>query len=104
MEPIRNRSGKVVAWMGANKTIYTLSGRPVGRLNVTAFHQFSGSYIGTYSNGFFRDRRGHAVAFTSGARGGPLPPLGALAPIPPIPHLAPIPSIPVIPQSPRFQA
>lgn len=91
--PIHDGLGSCVAWLD-NRTVITPSGRPAALVLAEAVFTYDGVRLGTFHDGFFRDRNGYAVGFVDGATGEPLRPLRQLPPIPPIPMLAPDPPIP----------
>jgi hypothetical protein len=101
MEPIFDRRGSVVAWI-KGEDIYDLDGSHVAVLNGWNVYGHQGQHLGVIDRGLFRDHRGGAVAFTRGARGGPILPIPAIPPIPPIPSISPIPAIPSIPPIPAI--
>jgi len=104
MEAIFNRNGIVVAWL-QNGEIFNLHGNNIGFINFDSVRNLNSEYKGNFTNGFFRDRNGNAVAFINGANNGPLPPIPQIPPVPPIPNIPnihPIPSIPPIPPLPSW--
>jgi hypothetical protein len=104
MTPIYDRNGRTIAWMN-NNYIYHLSGRQVlAFVNNNSVFTYGSRHIGRLSNGFFRDRFGHAIAFIQGATNGPMPPIPQIPPIPPIPAIPPIPPLPPIPPIPPINS
>lgn len=104
MTPVYDQQGICVAWLD-DRSILDSSGRHRALIENTAVYGYDGKYLGTFEDGYFRDRQGYAVAFVEGAAGGPLTPLPQLPPLPPFPMLAPLPPllpIPPIPAIPRF--
>jgi hypothetical protein len=99
MSPIRDRSGRVCAWLYDGRAL-DLRGHTVAFIMDESLVSRRGRHLGTLSNGFFRDKRGSAVAWIEGAQGGPLLPIAMLAPIPPIPDVPPIPPLRPIPPVP----
>ncbi|WP_442892008.1 4-fold beta flower protein [Chryseobacterium sp. VD8] len=96
MTPIYDRHGRTIAWIN-NNFIYHLSGRQVlAFINNNSVFTYGSRHLGRFSNGFFRDRNGNAIAFIQGATNGPIPPIPQIPPIPPIPAIPPIPPIPPI--------
>ena len=89
MEPIYDRSGKVVAWLNEGR-ILDQSNKYSGFLHNDALYSMNGHYLGQFRSGFFRDRSGGAVAFIKGASGGPVIPATQIPPINPIPPVAPV--------------
>jgi hypothetical protein len=96
VEPIFDRRGRVVAWLrndvvfdrGSHRYVAFLQGRP-GHL-----FSYDGRYLGRLQRGYVRDRKGDAVAFLQGARGGPVLPVysdSAVRPVPLAPPVAPEP-------------
>ncbi|MFA6473176.1 MAG: 4-fold beta flower protein, partial [Candidatus Latescibacterota bacterium] len=62
-------------------------------------YSFNGIYLGSFKRGYFRDKKGNAVAFVEGALGEPpvpkvtikkIPPKTMLLPIPPLKEKAPV--------------
>jgi hypothetical protein len=103
MEPIFDKNGKTVGWLQQDK-IYDTNGNPISFVRNRAVYTYSGRYLGTCVNGFFRDKNGDAVAFIRSAEGGPLKPIPEIPPIPPIPSLAPIPPITPVPPIPPISS
>lgn len=99
MQPIYNRSGRVVAWQNKN-TVTDLSGRTVAFLNGDNVHDTRGRHLGQFKDGYFRNKRGTASAFMQGARSGPLLPVPSVTPVPPVPGVPPVPSVPAVPSVP----
>lgn len=99
--PVFDGTGSPVGWLDGD-VIRSISGRHRAFINNGAVVSYSGTHLGTFGNGYFRDRAGHAVAFINGAHGGPLPPLPALPPLPPLFPLAPLRPIPPIPPIPSI--
>ena len=95
MEPIFDRHGEAVAWLRED-IIFDAYGNARALIRGEQVYNYSATTLGTHSRGYFRDRRGQAVAFTRGASGGPMLPIPAIPPIPPIPGIPPIPPIPPI--------
>ncbi|MEO9870875.1 4-fold beta flower protein [Ekhidna sp.] len=96
MKSIFDRNGKTIAWLKESE-IFNLGGTNIGFLDKEAVHNLRANYKGTFTNGFFRDKRGNSVAFVDGASNGPIPPIPNIPPIPPIPSIPPIHPIPPIP-------
>jgi sporulation protein YlmC with PRC-barrel domain len=99
MEPIFDKNGKTVGWLN-NLVIHDRSATYRAFIAGAAVYDFSGRYLGRFRQGFFRDKRGNAVAFLKGARGGPLLPFTEFppfAPFPPFPPLRPLPELPPLP-------
>jgi len=93
---IHDRHGTTVGWLDGD-IIRDSSGQHQAFIRDGNISTYSAKHIGTFRNGYFRDRSGHAIGFVRGASGGPLTPLPALPPLPPLFPLAPIPPIPPIP-------
>ena len=93
MEPIHDRSGTVVGWVHDGRVLDNRN-QYRGFLSGDAVYSMEGRYLGRYRKGFFRDKKGNAVAFTADCTGGPLPPLRKLAPLPPLPPLPPLRPLP----------
>lgn len=100
MVPIYDRSGAVVGWVNGGFVLDRAASNHLAFISGEALFTMSGGYVGRFAKGFFRDKRGGAVAFISGATGGPITPIPNIAPIPPIAPIAPIPPIPGIPPIP----
>ena len=96
---IYDPSGTVVGWLDG-KIVRELSGQHRAFVQNDNVFTYQGMHLGTFKNGFFRDRSGHAVTFIPGAQGGALPPLPALAPLPPLFPLAPLTPLPPLPPVP----
>ncbi|MBN3581102.1 hypothetical protein JYB64_01805 [Algoriphagus aestuarii] len=77
MNSIFNRHGKIVAWIQETE-IFDLKGRSIDFVNNEAVFNLRAAYKGTFSNGFFRDKNGSAVAFIDGSTNGPIPPIPSL--------------------------
>ena len=99
MNPIYDREGQVVGWKN-DENIYDLDGSHAAVRNKENVYGPSGQHLGLLLEGFFRDHRGDAVAFLSGAIGGPILPTTSLPPIPPMPSTPPSPAKPSIPPIP----
>jgi hypothetical protein len=96
------RDGRATHYVDDNDTLYTWGGRPIGFVNGEEIYTSAGRHVGRLSGGWVRDKSGNAVAFTSGASGGPIPPIPAIPPIKAIPAIPPIRSIPQIPPIPSI--
>ena len=85
-EPIYNSTGWVIGWIVGN-IIYDWSGQ--GRAFIEGSNIFApeAEYLGEFSDGFFRDHAGDAVAFIEGARSGPSLP-ATRQPSPELPRVA----------------
>jgi hypothetical protein len=102
MDPLYDRSGKVIGWTDTNGRIMTLQGRDWfwrdGNGNV---YDYEGQHKGWWKHGHWRAPDGGVLAWQPGASNlGVIPPIPAIPPIPPIPSIEairPIPSIPPIP-------
>jgi len=99
MEPIFNRTGRVVAWHHGND-IYHLNGFHVCFIDGTNVYGHSGQHLGVFTNGLFRDHHGGVVAFVRGATGGPVLPTQWAPPVPPVPSVAPVHAVPSVPPVP----
>lgn len=101
MEEIFDRLGNVVGWLDEGAIFDRTSRRWVAFVTDDLVHTPGGHVLGFFRLGFFRDRRGGAVAFTNGASRGPEVPasLPKLAPptLPPKPARARIRSLPPLP-------
>ena len=91
MNPIYDREGQVVGWKN-DENIYDLDGSHAAVRIKENVYGPSGEHLGLLLEGFFRDHRGDAVAFLSGAIGGPILPSPSLPPDPPIPSTSAQPS------------
>jgi hypothetical protein len=79
------RGGRASHYVADDGMFYTWGGQPVGFVNGQEIYASSGRHVGRLSNGWVRDRNGNAVAFSAGAKGGPIPPVPAIPPIKAIP-------------------
>ena len=84
MNPIYDREGQVVGWKN-DQNIYDLDGSHAAVRIKENVYGPNGEHLGLLLEGFFRDHRGDAVAFLSGAIGGPILPSLSIPPDPPIP-------------------
>jgi hypothetical protein len=81
-----------VAWLrndvvldrGSHRYVAFLQGRP-GYL-----FSYDGRYLGWLQRGYVRDRKGDAVAFLQGARGGPVLPVYSDSAVRPVPLARPV--------------
>jgi len=71
------RDGRAAHYVDDNNTFYTWIGKPIGFVNGEEIYTSYGRHVGRLSGGWVRDKSGNAVAFTSGASGGPIPPIPA---------------------------
>ena len=101
MNPIYDREGQVVGWKN-DENIYDLDGSHAAVRIKENVYGPSGEHLGLLLEGFFRDHRGDAVAFLSGAIGGPILPNPSIPPAPPMPAIPPIPAKPSIPPIPAI--
>jgi hypothetical protein len=96
MKGIFEKRGEAVGWLGdegADSTIYNDQGNPKAFLKEQTVYSFKGIYLGTFREGFIRDKKGYAVAFVEGALGDPPVPDITTPKIPPRPVLLPRPAI-----------
>ncbi|WP_458117283.1 4-fold beta flower protein [Arthrobacter sp. D2-10] len=84
MEAIYGPQGRVVAWLEANEIVRNLDGQVIGWLYEDAVYGLQGQHVGYFNDGNFRDHRGAAVAFVSGAKGGPTRPVRHARPTQPV--------------------
>ncbi len=91
--------GKTVGWLYGTDVL-AMGGWPVAFVADENVFTYTGRYAGRLEAGFFRDQAGRAVAFTQGAKGGPIPPIPEIPPVPLIPGIPPIQPIPPIPPVP----
>lgn len=84
MEPIFDPEGTTVAWR-SKETVFDLDGTPRAYFRAGLLYSYTGAFIGHYSDGFYRDLDGHAVAFHADATGGPSLPLTRPEPVAPVP-------------------
>lgn len=101
MNPIYDRAGQVVGWKN-EENIFDLDGSHVAVKKKENVYGTNGQHLGLLLEGFFRDHRGDAVAFLSGAVGGPILPVTSVPPAPPLPSIPPIPAKPAIPPIPAI--
>ena len=97
MEPVFNRRGVTVAW-AVQDCIVDGSGKHVAMIHNGAVFDYSGSYLGSFDKGYFRDQDGYAVAFVRSAAGGPSAPVPPDTPDAPLPDVPPMP--PLLPKPP----
>lgn len=90
---IFDRNGTPVGWTDGD-VIWDLSGQHRAFIGNGNVYTYSAAHLGTFKEGYFRDKFGDAVAFIEGAKNGPLTPLPALPPIAPLFPLAPLPPFP----------
>ena len=76
-EPIFDRRAKLVAWLSDDCVVYSLKNQPIAHVANFAVFTFESQHLGYFDKGFFRDRKGRAVAFLREHSGGPL---SAIAP------------------------
>jgi hypothetical protein len=70
-----DRGGRAVAYLYDEEYIYLYNGTPVGFLHDDEFvYNYRGKYLGTFVDGWVRDRFGRCVFFTEDASGGPARP------------------------------
>ena len=96
MKPIFDGDGRICGWL-RSEVVYDLDGQVRAFLSGEAVFAFDCNYLGSFHTGLFRDQYGDAVAFTQGARGGPLTPRTELPPVPPSPPLPPLRPLPPLP-------
>ena len=99
-EPIFDRRAKLVAWLSDDCVVYSLKNQPIAHVANFAVFSYDAQHLGYFDKGFFRDKKGRAVAFLRQHSGGPL---SAIAPssvgAPPILGRAPMPKRPPFPPS-----
>jgi hypothetical protein len=100
MKPIYNRHGQLVAWL--NRTyLHDLSGAQLWLfIGDGAVFTYKGRHVGGFTNGYFRDKDGHAIAFTKDASIGPPLPVVMYPPIPPNPVFPKFPALALVPPLP----
>lgn len=76
-EPIFDRRAKLVAWFSDDGVIYSLKNQPIAHVANFAVFTYESRHLGYFDRGFFRDRKGRAIAFLREHSGGPL---SAIAP------------------------
>jgi hypothetical protein len=96
MHAIFDRNGRTVGWLD-DETIRDRQMRHRAFIEGDGVFSFGGSHRGSFADGYFRDKRGDAIAFVQSATGGPMTPIPEIPPIPAIPPIAPIPPLPPIP-------
>lgn len=89
MEAIYGPRGDVAAWWNVDHFV-ALSGATIGWLRGDAVFALNGAHAGYFTDGLFRDNRGDAVAFVSGATGGPTKPVRHVRPVQPVRHVRPV--------------
>ena len=91
---IYGRGGTVIAWL-EDDVIFDMCGRWVAFLDEVSVYSFTGKLLGFYEDGWFRDQRGEAVAFTPGCNDeGPVLPICEEPPLPPALDCPPVPTTP----------
>ena len=70
--------------MALGQRLYDRSGVASAFVEDGTVFSYLAQHLGEFSNGFFRDRAGHAVAFIESVNGGLLLPITQPPPIPPI--------------------
>jgi hypothetical protein len=96
MNAVFNRNGRTIAWLNGTE-IFDINGISIDFLNNQAVYNLQGNYKGTFTDVFFRDYTGNAVAYIQGASNGPVPPVPPIQNIPPIhpiPEIQPVSPIP----------
>ncbi|MFG2554428.1 4-fold beta flower protein [Streptomyces sp. NPDC048581] len=93
MEPIRDRNGRVCAWL-LSGVIYSLRGEAEAFLVSDRVVNYRGHDRGTLRDGYLRNSHGEPIAWVGGATGGPITPIPGLPPAPPDPRESP--TLPVI--------
>jgi hypothetical protein len=84
LDPIFDRTGKVIAWFRREDAIVDRLGQYRAFVSNGAVFDYQSRFLGRLYAGYIWDRDGRAVAFVMGAREGPvLPPTGAI-PRPPV--------------------
>ena len=96
MTPIYDKNGQVVGWI-KNDVIFDLRNRYVAFISNNNVFDYIPRHLGSFQNGYFKDKFGNAVALIEGAQGGPIARKKSIPPIPPIPPIPRIPPIPPIP-------
>ncbi len=97
-----DRNGRATHYINPNGVLYSWGGQALGKLHGENLYNNSGKQIGRVKDGWLRDLSGGAVAFTNGAKGGPIPPIKQIPSIKSIPSIPPIPAIPAIPRIPAI--
>jgi hypothetical protein len=97
-----DRNGRATHYIDPNGVLYSWAGRALGKLYDEDLYNNSGTQIGRVKDGWLRDLSGGAVAFTDGAKGGPVPPIKQIQSIKGVPSIPPIPAIPSIPRIPAI--
>lgn len=94
MTPVYGRCGTVIGWI-EDDVLFDMTGRWNAFIDDDTVYTFKGTVLGFYEDGWFRDPRGDAVAFTAGhGDEGPVAPVIEPAPLPPAldcPPLSPTP-------------
>ncbi len=92
MDPIFDRTGKVIAWFRREDAIVDRLGQYRAFVSNGAVFDYASHFLGRLYAGYLWDRDGRVVAFVLDAREGPgLPPAGA---VPPPPVVGPEPARP----------
>ena len=103
MESIFNKQGRTIAWIKGNE-LFNIRGQSIGFINQNAVFNLTANYKGTFRNGFFRDKRGNAVAFINGASNGPIPPVPQVPPVAPVPNVPPVHPVSPVPPIPPISS
>ncbi|HZD42249.1 MAG TPA: hypothetical protein VE131_16115 [Terriglobales bacterium] len=70
MDPVSDRNGKHVSWLG-DDLVYDKRDARAFILNISVYSYDDAWFVGFFEDGFFRDRSARAIAFVRGARGKP---------------------------------
>lgn len=89
VEPFFDSIDRTVGWIN-NDNILDIIAQIRAFIHNGKVISYIGNYLREFSNGYFWDRNGDAVAFIHGATGSPLLPIPEIAQITPLPPIPPI--------------
>ncbi|MBP2625568.1 MAG: hypothetical protein H6Q68_279 [Firmicutes bacterium] len=97
MIPVFNKNGKTIAWLKDSIVFAKDGSKALAFIEQENIFSYSSKHLGIFQNGYFRDKKGDAIAFIKGASGDPFPPRPAIPPFPPRPCIPPEPPTPSVP-------
>lgn len=99
MQPLFDRNGNTIAFMGSNGRIIDLSGRSASWIDQSGnVYDYSGNHRGWWTGGHMRGHDGGVVAWMHGAQNtGVMLPLASLPPLAPLASLEPLRPLPSLP-------
>lgn len=96
MLAVYSPSGKIVGWLD-NQYVYDENRALKAHIHHGGVFTYKNLHLGYFVKGYFVDKKGYAIAFTQGARGGPTHSTPPTAPAQSIPPTPPTPSTPPTP-------